>query len=307
MPLLRSRLPATPEVVLEARKGSGQYLLWDAEFTASSSMIVCLWVCGIDVKDGLVAKLEVSSRNGEVRLVLVGLKFKDTRQKMLMGTWRVTEAPSFRTWLSTPTGRKLVGIHSKMGMAFASKFNGTLVVKMFKLVKGMLSITGPTNTQKDGFGGYVAYKLHPKKVNCSKVIKHSHPHLASKSTILAPPCNCTSYTVNILCLQNRAYGTPWYAGQLQLPSGKGVCIRAKFKVNKMNVLVLRKDLSRINVCGSAWDRAHKCSIRVALVSGRGASTIRENPVRDSLGDVFRDFNALFQESLISAGIRVNKG
>eukprot|EP00983_Pelagomonas_calceolata_P075550 1153064-Pelagomonas_calceolata.AAC.9 len=38
-----------------------------------------------------------------------------------------------------------------MGMEFVSKHIGTLVVKsqLFKLVKGMLSVTGPTNTQKD--------------------------------------------------------------------------------------------------------------------------------------------------------------
>eukprot|EP00983_Pelagomonas_calceolata_P033493 1048299-Pelagomonas_calceolata.AAC.1 len=38
-----------------------------------------------------------------------------------------------------------------MGMEFASMFNGTLMVKsqLFKLVKGMLGLTGPTNTQKD--------------------------------------------------------------------------------------------------------------------------------------------------------------
>eukprot|EP00983_Pelagomonas_calceolata_P054658 1143796-Pelagomonas_calceolata.AAC.1 len=36
-----------------------------------------------------------------------------------------------------------------MGMKFARKFNGTSVVKfqLFKLVKGMLSTTRPTNTQ----------------------------------------------------------------------------------------------------------------------------------------------------------------
>eukprot|EP00983_Pelagomonas_calceolata_P023840 750498-Pelagomonas_calceolata.AAC.1 len=53
---------------------------------------------------------------------------------------------------STPCGNKLVGIRNKMGTKFASKFNSTLVVKsqLFKVVKGMLSVAGPTNTQKDG-------------------------------------------------------------------------------------------------------------------------------------------------------------
>eukprot|EP00983_Pelagomonas_calceolata_P002677 89013-Pelagomonas_calceolata.AAC.1 len=36
-------------------------------------------------------------------------------------------------------------------MEFASKFNGTLVMKsqLFNLVKGMISVRGPTNTHKD--------------------------------------------------------------------------------------------------------------------------------------------------------------
>eukprot|EP00983_Pelagomonas_calceolata_P062855 1147466-Pelagomonas_calceolata.AAC.1 len=43
-----------------------------------------------------------------------------------------------------------------MGMKLASKFNGTLMVKsqLFKLVKGVLSTTGPTNTQKDDMKSY---------------------------------------------------------------------------------------------------------------------------------------------------------
>eukprot|EP00983_Pelagomonas_calceolata_P053950 1143503-Pelagomonas_calceolata.AAC.3 len=38
-----------------------------------------------------------------------------------------------------------------MGMEFTNKFNGILVVKsqLLTLVKEMLSVTGPTNTQKD--------------------------------------------------------------------------------------------------------------------------------------------------------------
>eukprot|EP00983_Pelagomonas_calceolata_P083831 1156238-Pelagomonas_calceolata.AAC.2 len=74
----------------------------------------------------------------------------------------------------------------------------------------------------------------------------------------------------------------------------------------MNVPVLRRDLGRIDVGRSSWDRAHKDSIRAAMVSGRGASTIKENPVRDSSGDIFRDFYALFQVHLILAGIHLNK-
>eukprot|EP00983_Pelagomonas_calceolata_P044982 1139512-Pelagomonas_calceolata.AAC.2 len=58
----------------------------------------------------------------------------------------------------------------------------------------------------------------------------------------------------------------------------------------VNVPVSQKNLSRIKVGGPAWDRAHKDSIRAALVSGRGASTIKGNPVRENLGDasILRD-------------------
>eukprot|EP00983_Pelagomonas_calceolata_P097759 1158275-Pelagomonas_calceolata.AAC.5 len=50
-----------------------------------------------------------------------------------------------------------------MGMKFASKFIGALVVKsqLMKLVKGVLSAAGPTNTQKDGLepGTFADFKL----------------------------------------------------------------------------------------------------------------------------------------------------
>eukprot|EP00983_Pelagomonas_calceolata_P122321 1160896-Pelagomonas_calceolata.AAC.3 len=51
---------------------------------------------------------------------------------------------------STPSGNKLVGINNRMGMKFASKFNGMLVVQSqsFKLIKGMLNVTAPTDTQR---------------------------------------------------------------------------------------------------------------------------------------------------------------
>eukprot|EP00983_Pelagomonas_calceolata_P061846 1147001-Pelagomonas_calceolata.AAC.1 len=75
---------------------------------------------------------------------------------MLIGIWRVTGS----TWLhdlavtstfvfnSTPRGNKLVGIHNRMGTEFASKFIGALMVKsqLFKLVKGVLSVAGSTQT-----------------------------------------------------------------------------------------------------------------------------------------------------------------
>eukprot|EP00983_Pelagomonas_calceolata_P003987 129702-Pelagomonas_calceolata.AAC.1 len=77
-----------------------------------------------------------------------------------MGIWRVIGSTrlhnqatrSILVFNSTPSGNKLVGIHDRMGLEFASKFIGALVVKsqLFKLIKGVLSVVGPTNTQKDG-------------------------------------------------------------------------------------------------------------------------------------------------------------
>eukprot|EP00983_Pelagomonas_calceolata_P072705 1151834-Pelagomonas_calceolata.AAC.1 len=73
-----------------------------------------------------------------------------------------------------PNGNKLVGIHNRMGMKFASKFNGTSLDKpveqlsgntkafnqtwpkkvvkpqLFRLAKGMLIITCSTNVQENG-------------------------------------------------------------------------------------------------------------------------------------------------------------
>eukprot|EP00983_Pelagomonas_calceolata_P079961 1154930-Pelagomonas_calceolata.AAC.1 len=100
------------------------------------------------------------------------LQREATRQKMLMGIWRVTGSTQLQNlavrsicvFNSTPSGNKLVGIRNRMGMEFASKFNGTLVVKSqsFKLVKGMLSATGLTNTQKDDL--HAAAVLSPNVV-----------------------------------------------------------------------------------------------------------------------------------------------
>eukprot|EP00983_Pelagomonas_calceolata_P072729 1151839-Pelagomonas_calceolata.AAC.1 len=76
-----------------------------------------------------------------------------------MGIWRVTGSNQLQNMAvrsisvlnSTPCGNKIVGIRNRMGMKFASKSNGTLVVKsqLFKMVEGVLGVTGPTNTQKD--------------------------------------------------------------------------------------------------------------------------------------------------------------
>eukprot|EP00983_Pelagomonas_calceolata_P064823 1148302-Pelagomonas_calceolata.AAC.2 len=77
-------------------------------------------------------------------------------------------------------------------------------------------------------------------------------------------------------------------GRCNFQSRKKVGIRAECKLNKTDVPVLGRVLSRIKLGRPAWDRAQKDSIRAALVSGRGASTIRGKTVRDSSGDVFRD-------------------
>eukprot|EP00983_Pelagomonas_calceolata_P060150 1146250-Pelagomonas_calceolata.AAC.2 len=55
-----------------------------------------------------------------------------------MGIWRVTGNTRFKNL-------------ARMGMEFLSKFMGPLMVqsKLFKLVQGMISVAGPTNTQKD--------------------------------------------------------------------------------------------------------------------------------------------------------------
>eukprot|EP00983_Pelagomonas_calceolata_P009896 320251-Pelagomonas_calceolata.AAC.1 len=60
-----------------------------------------------------------------------------------MGIWRVIgstrlhdlAARSNLVFNSTPSGNKLVGMHDRMGIKFASKFIGALVVKsqLFKL------------------------------------------------------------------------------------------------------------------------------------------------------------------------------
>eukprot|EP00983_Pelagomonas_calceolata_P002253 76696-Pelagomonas_calceolata.AAC.2 len=87
------------------------------------------------------------------------LHHKATKQKLLKGILRVSGSTwphnlavrSIIVLNSMLSGHKLC-IHDRMGMKFTSKFNGTLLVKsqLFKLVEGMLSVTGPTNTQRDG-------------------------------------------------------------------------------------------------------------------------------------------------------------
>eukprot|EP00983_Pelagomonas_calceolata_P083200 1156110-Pelagomonas_calceolata.AAC.1 len=68
------------------------------------------------------------------------------------------------------SGNKLVGIHNIMCIKLASKFNGTLVVKsqLLKLVKGVLIVTGPTDTQKDGAAGSHSIDVSSSLANQNK-------------------------------------------------------------------------------------------------------------------------------------------
>eukprot|EP00983_Pelagomonas_calceolata_P098660 1158374-Pelagomonas_calceolata.AAC.7 len=85
------------------------------------------------------------------------LHHKATEKKVFMGIWRVTGSTRLQilavrsvfVFNSTNCGNKLVGIRNRMGMKFASKFIGTLVVKsqLLKVVEGVLSVACPTYTQ----------------------------------------------------------------------------------------------------------------------------------------------------------------
>eukprot|EP00983_Pelagomonas_calceolata_P036030 1127557-Pelagomonas_calceolata.AAC.1 len=78
-----------------------------------------------------------------------------------MGIWRISGSTrlqnlavrSMIVFNSTSSGNRLVGVHNRMGMKLASKFNGTLMVKLFELIinydKGVFNIPGPANAQKD--------------------------------------------------------------------------------------------------------------------------------------------------------------
>eukprot|EP00983_Pelagomonas_calceolata_P079706 1154823-Pelagomonas_calceolata.AAC.2 len=73
-----------------------------------------------------------------------------------------------------------------MGMEFASKFIGALVVnsQLFKLVKGVLSVAGPTNTQKDGAESHnfcinEFAKVRPESACCHCAASNCCPGLVS--------------------------------------------------------------------------------------------------------------------------------
>eukprot|EP00983_Pelagomonas_calceolata_P110585 1159688-Pelagomonas_calceolata.AAC.1 len=103
---------------------------------------------------------------------------------MQTGFWRVTGSTrvqnltvkSICAFNSTPSGNKLIGIHDRMDMEFASKFNGTMVVKsqLFKLVKGILNIAGPTNTQ--------TVSNLARATTCSRMQKEKNNFTSSKDT-----------------------------------------------------------------------------------------------------------------------------
>eukprot|EP00983_Pelagomonas_calceolata_P096933 1158188-Pelagomonas_calceolata.AAC.9 len=87
------------------------------------------------------------------------LHHKATEKRVYMGIWRVIgsirlqnlSVRSICILNSTPSSSKLMGILNRMGMKLVSKFNDALVVKsqLFKPVKCVFSVAGPTNNQKD--------------------------------------------------------------------------------------------------------------------------------------------------------------
>eukprot|EP00983_Pelagomonas_calceolata_P024184 760706-Pelagomonas_calceolata.AAC.1 len=95
-----------------------------------------------------------------------------------MGVWRAGGSTrlqnlavrSMIVFNSASSGGKLVGLHNRMGMELASKFNGTLVAKsqLFKLVEGMLSIPSPTK-------GLQGVGLQPENLADRLLVEHSYP------------------------------------------------------------------------------------------------------------------------------------
>eukprot|EP00983_Pelagomonas_calceolata_P111025 1159739-Pelagomonas_calceolata.AAC.10 len=146
---------------------------------------------------------------------------------------------------------------------------------MARLVEGMGFIDSPTHTQKDCAESDLGTLKFITK------IKH-------EGTACNPP---DPHRLLLLLLVKGIHGAstlaagfePGYSvgmvGSCSSPSEEMVGIRAKF--NKVNVPVLKRDPSGINVGGSAWDREHEDSIRPAVMLGKGAGTNREKPVRES--------------------------
>eukprot|EP00983_Pelagomonas_calceolata_P066574 1149102-Pelagomonas_calceolata.AAC.8 len=72
-----------------------------------------------------------------LRRAVSPLHHKATEKRVLIGVWRVLGSVRLQNLFvrsisvlnSTPSGSKPVGIHDRMGMKFASKFNGALVVQ----------------------------------------------------------------------------------------------------------------------------------------------------------------------------------
>eukprot|EP00983_Pelagomonas_calceolata_P043447 1138897-Pelagomonas_calceolata.AAC.2 len=59
---------------------------------------------------------------------------------------------------------------------------------------------------------------------------------------------------------------------------KGVSVRAELKFHKVDISVVGRYHLRVEMGGSPLDRSHKCGIRMALMPGKGASTIGKSPV-----------------------------
>eukprot|EP00983_Pelagomonas_calceolata_P015621 496287-Pelagomonas_calceolata.AAC.1 len=80
-----------------------------------------------------------------------------------------------------------------MGMKFASEFIGALVVKsqLFKLVKGVLSVAGPTNTQKDGVESHsFCINELQKSACCRCAASKCCPGLMSSQSLILIKCTC---------------------------------------------------------------------------------------------------------------------
>eukprot|EP00983_Pelagomonas_calceolata_P046710 1140309-Pelagomonas_calceolata.AAC.1 len=79
-----------------------------------------------------------------------------------------------------------------MGMQFASKFIGTLPVvirsQSLKLVKGMLKLAGPTNTQKDGVESHDSCTIEFACCRCAA--SNCCPGLVSSQYLILIECTC---------------------------------------------------------------------------------------------------------------------
>eukprot|EP00983_Pelagomonas_calceolata_P129277 1161593-Pelagomonas_calceolata.AAC.1 len=77
---------------------------------------------------------------------------------------------------------------------------------------------------------------------------------------------------------------PHSVDSCRFQSGKRVSIWAE--LHKVNVPVLRRDLSRIKVGESAWARVHIDRIRAALMQGRGANAMTKKSRSGKAREIF---------------------